>query len=401
MTFSLILDGISLQHAGELLLDSAVSRRYRRDCRLVYRLSLEDYAFASLLGDIVTVSGNLPDVRGDTPGATLTTLNTRIRPIERGATTPVTELIEDAGFRQAVKEDLARLENAFRIYPQFFIREADAYLGNNDNLRDTDIDPANYDFRKRPLYLQDSDLQDTVGSATGFQDAVFKLLRARVDQKVASDPALVEFIQRVVVTHTALYWWYEEIGRDEISRRGARLPFATRNTLCLADRDDLSARAVAEIRDVIIPHALWDAMNFAGADRDLLRRRLEYLWNDRPYPYLRARLQKIFPALAENDMKGAMTLAREIRSFQKEAQRSLSAEPVTVEAKVERMGVSLGAKVPLNILRRLRRGRNMLREWVNRTPPDYENRLTELFPELSELTATQQLQNPQARKNAQ
>src|SRR5262249_20190046 len=75
-------------------------------CSLLYVRSLEDYAFASLFGESIAVSENLPGVRDTTPGAALAGRNSRVVPIERFGQIPtVGELILRDGFRTTVGAD--------------------------------------------------------------------------------------------------------------------------------------------------------------------------------------------------------------------------------------------------------------------------------------------------------
>jgi hypothetical protein len=195
--FAVILDGISLQHAGELLFDSVVSRKYRNVCRRIYLFALEDYAFASLLGDVIMVSGNLPDVKGDKPGETLASLNSRITAIERGQQLPdISKLILEEEFRGAVREDIIRLNQAygpsFKSWNQFFLREADVYLGDDECLSAANIDPRRYKYAKRvqgvsreEYYLREDDLQEIIPG--DFQNSIFTFLRPQIDRRTVCD----------------------------------------------------------------------------------------------------------------------------------------------------------------------------------------------------------------------
>jgi hypothetical protein len=141
---------------------------------------------------------------------------------------------------------------------------------------------------------------------------------------------------------------------------------------------------LVKLRDVILPHALLDAMTVARKDRESLRLHLEDMWDDPPYPYVRKRMKKLFSALAEGDKGGGEKLAKEIRAFGKKTSRPFSLDEVSFEAKIDLAGPSGGVKTTLSQLRKIVvPRRTILREWVDRTPlAHYDALLENFFPEI-------------------
>jgi hypothetical protein len=390
---SIILDGITLQHAGELLLDSPSSQVFRSDCRLTYVQSLEDYAFASFFGERILVSGSLPEVKGDRPGAMLSTLNQRIAPIERGKTAPsVADLIQRPDFREAVLADLEKLPDAYAIaraaWDEFFIREVETYLGEDGSLQARRIPRQQYKFAqnvqgvpRKEYHLQDAELQRLIPA--NFVSGVVSMLRRHGSLRGASQPALEEFVSRTALTHTALYWWYEDVGREQLMDNGARLPFVTRATLRQAEGHRY-ADVIAELRDMLLPHALAHALSNAQNDRGQLIRRLTEMWSDAPYPYLRGRLSKVVGSLAAGDIKGAGKLAREIRRYRQDSPARAMEDSPKLKVKVDKIGPSVEIETGTSVFKRmLVPNRTLLRRWVGRFAiACYVAQLRSCFPEL-------------------
>jgi len=68
MALTFVFEGITVQHAAELLLDTETTRADRKACRYTYLCSLQDFSLDLLAGDAIEVSRNLPSVGTSVPG---------------------------------------------------------------------------------------------------------------------------------------------------------------------------------------------------------------------------------------------------------------------------------------------------------------------------------------------
>ena len=61
------MDGITLQHAGELLFDTPVTIEERNNCHETYIRSLEDFCFAYMYGEKFSHTKKFPKIQDYEP----------------------------------------------------------------------------------------------------------------------------------------------------------------------------------------------------------------------------------------------------------------------------------------------------------------------------------------------
>jgi len=227
-----MMEGITVQHAGELLFDASATRHQRAKCEGTYLRSLEDVVFALVFGSGFAVSGNLPKVGDETPGADLCcSFQDAVHTIDSSSGTP-DSLIESQSGRAAVAgwiAGLAHLKNSFLPYWQeFIVREAEASLRPRFG-SDTDREKAEWEYLRRP----DADrLRMTFGknyfNAPELHEALSETFVSQLGEEVASVQRVPkrtaeEFVRRAVVAHAVIFEWY---GRRLQEGTGPELPLS-------------------------------------------------------------------------------------------------------------------------------------------------------------------------------
>lgn len=284
-----VLDGITVQHAGELLFGSAFSASRRWLGRDTYIRCLEDFAFAIVFGSEFSTSGSLPKVREDRPGFLVTTeFKDRYIEVDADKSLPVETMLMDYEFRESVSGALSYLEMAFRrqwrFWRDFVIREAIAHLGDHELLFQPSTQPDSFVFAKSPPYLVDRKLQEQI--STNYTAELSNQLRKHLPVQRVAETALREFIARATLTHCVIDKWYEVTSADALESHGMRLPHITRSILGSV-RLDTQSEPLQPARTIITQHALAHALS-VSATRENLIQYLKQMPYQKPFPMIRA-----------------------------------------------------------------------------------------------------------------
>src|SRR5579859_4906151 len=145
MKLIVILDGVTFQHAAELLFDVGVSANERRTAKRIYTRCLEDTISAILFADKIGIPDRLPPVGIVYPGQFLRGQLSRVLP---DVLHPIARVERDGGLeafvrtdatiREAVQQDINVLDDAYmqgRAYwNELVFREVFGYLLNDPQL---------------------------------------------------------------------------------------------------------------------------------------------------------------------------------------------------------------------------------------------------------------------------
>jgi hypothetical protein len=388
---TLIVDGITLQHAGELLLGTTPTAQLRGRCTRAYIRCVEDVAFAALFAENILYVGSLPPVGGEYPGEELLRRLQRAEPLKRiGSPDRPSVYLDRDEFRSGIEKHFAHLPAANGAYPgmwgDFFVRDMHTYLGDDDSLRNPRLDPEGYRFAENvgnlrgAYYFENQPLQELIDE--NFVRSMVSRLRLVAPGDVV-DPALSEFVKRAALTHITISDWYDVVYAAEMGEHRARLPFGTRASLWTveaipiggaAEAEEEVARqkraaSIEELRRLILPHALAHAMETAE-NRDDLIDNMKRLWRDDRYVYLRERLGEIAEALARDDCDDAHKLADEILGYREDRFKGNETDDIGLRHYADPVAEFIRKKA-------------LIRDWVRRYPSkNYRMRLVRFFEEL-------------------
>ena len=270
----LMLEGITVQHAGELLFDTVTTAKLRKDCLATYLRSLEDVTFALVLGNGFAVSKNLPKVGNETPGMDLCVeFNTYVKPVElKTKSHPADLLSSTAGCRQVAEwlQALTRLGNQyFLFWQEFIVREGQAYLepllaSDKAALRNGSAVAHDLIFGKDYPFSRD------LGNEIQEINLVKRLaLIIETNHKISS-VASIEFVTRVLVAHITIFAWYQQQWK-----RGAGpgvpytyVPHVTRATIVNEDLMDSHLRRLARF---IMPRITNEILNCCDTREEYIK----------------------------------------------------------------------------------------------------------------------------------
>ena len=265
---TVVLEGITVQHAGELIFEIGSTRLNRQDCRDIYLTALEDFAFAYLFGEQIAVSRKLPKVGNDEPGMQLlndlppeTILDVEITQSGVGPR----EMLEKHQHRERLFDCINALPEIVSrdrvLWSQFIGREARAYLGNHSSLQDPALSPHDYVFAKKNQggTLIDYHMKDSVAESLIDPWVIQVLVDAIKGSSPNNSPvdnALRVFVTRTILTHIQIFIWYRFAA--QLTKRVTnvlRVLYPTRSHFetCLRDYQ--------RVRRSLIPHALRLALN--------------------------------------------------------------------------------------------------------------------------------------------
>lgn len=232
MALTFVLEGITVQHAAELLLDTEITRADRKACRYTYLRSLEDFTLALTVADVIATSNNLPAVGESYPGRDLLNLISHQLPdhikwIDEDPTTSKPgDLLNDSKQRTLLEYWLVQLSDAVLLdsqaWQEHMLREFRAYAGSHPSLSQDLLNPAEYVFDK--MFWPDQKLESAVPEIY-----VSKMLQATPTLTSAGtqfhDRARKAFIRRNVLAHIIIWQWYNE------QRIMPKLPVREKNIL--------------------------------------------------------------------------------------------------------------------------------------------------------------------------
>jgi hypothetical protein len=229
MRMKVLMDGITLQHVGELLGDAGSTKLIRPTCIMTYRRCIEEFVFALSFADSIVVPRHFPRVGDDQPAQQLveeSSLSNFFEPTDRQwPLDTLADPFDNDRFRTQLQARLDELKIGLkhRYFRDWIVREALTSLGNDQSLAMT-IPPGDYIFSRQPAYRKCRDLQDKI------PPEFIKRLRAFFDdteligeifiENNASKPAMNEFLSRNILTHVANglqnEWQYRGEGTQSI-----------------------------------------------------------------------------------------------------------------------------------------------------------------------------------------
>jgi hypothetical protein len=391
---AVILDGITIQHVGEVLWESGTTAVVRKQCRRTYLRSLEDFAFAFLFGERLTLSGRMPAVGDDTPGATLIQqreLSEILVTVDMGPPTAIETLLREDDFRSMVRTDIeaaAQLQGSdAEPFCHFFIREAPAYLGDHPSLRQAALGSSSYVFESpgRPShYVVDRELQALVNPT--FTHRMAAVIGQNATISDVSDAALAEFVTRALLTHVANYWAFDRAVEGQ-PHGSARLPHWTRALVRhkVDSRTNLepNARLRRLVYRGVVPHALMRVIGVARS-KDSFLAALRETRDSNEFAEIRRYLTDLVVSLGTGDRSDADKLIAEIA--RKTGQGSLQRESFEVSVPVAG-GLGVGGGLIDAFQRYWNPGKYYLRKLIQESAyvggGEYEQRLSRIFPELA------------------
>jgi hypothetical protein len=257
---SCVLDGITVQHSGELLFATRATTSERSACAATYVRSLEDFAFALLYGASFTVSGSMPEVAGENPGRLLIEEYPQWHVnLDDGAPArPDVLLKTDPAFRARVAATLRRVPNSYLRIPEFWehfiLREArsslivrtDAVDGEKRNRQEASAAaqrkmfasphtaPSEFIYGKVPEYFVDPELQAELDDRSFTRKLSARLAMEWTIRHGIPEVILEEFVRRATLAHVVIYWWSELSVGGHLAQV-IRVPHVTRSLLCASE----------------------------------------------------------------------------------------------------------------------------------------------------------------------
>jgi hypothetical protein len=300
-----MMDGITVQHAGELLFETCATVRQRAQCATTYLRCLEDVTFALTFGGGFAVTRDLPKVGNETPGASLCAhFSGYIRPIEEARTKRPDAVIAQPGGVRAVAgwlQGLHLLKDGDLIFwRELALRESDAYLWPQGEeakrrLLRTDVPVSQLEFGKDYFGVR-PDLNRHVPR---------RLIKLLADEVLLHhsipEPNAAEFVQRFIVAHAIIFEWY--LRRR---MRGAapetpltHLPHVTRTTFVAEEMLD---RVLWRLGRLVMPLMLGEILRGCDCRADVLKR-IEDLIADGSLGPLRNNLRKAIAGQEAGDIE--------------------------------------------------------------------------------------------------
>jgi|SRR5208283_5137892 len=169
MSRPLLLDGITIQLVGELLFELGSELPDRHNAAQLYRIALEDFAFAVVFGSTLGRLGSLPARNGVYPGREVLAYDGRHLFTHElpDAESPVETVLMNSSDRNVIADDLCLLLDTFPtaegLWGPYLRQEATAYLPSEPMLSSTPELGVKYVFpKKREGYFHDSSLQQVI-----------------------------------------------------------------------------------------------------------------------------------------------------------------------------------------------------------------------------------------------
>jgi len=381
---AVILDGITVQHVGEVFYETGTTAAVRKQCRRTYLRSMEDFTFGFLFGETLSLSGRMPPVGDETPGGNL------INRPEMGQPAAIEELLQEERFRSSVEQDMKAvnelLGSELEPFRHFYLREVLAYLGNHASLWESNLDPSTYVFEtkdRKSHYVRSPGLQGLVHNS--FTRDMTTAIRNGTAAKDVSDDALTEFVTRVLLTHIANYWAFDRAVEDH-PHGSARLPHVTRVAIRQkvdAPNPEKHGRLRRLVYKGIVPHALLRVIGVARG-KEFFLDALRETRDSKDFTEIRRYLTELVCQLGAGERKDADRLFAEIN---RKGQGSFQQESFQLSVPVVG-GFGVGADLIDRFQRFWNPGKYYLRQLIRDSAyvggPEYLNRIAGVFPELGE-----------------
>lgn len=283
MGVTFVFDGITVDHARELLTDDPVIADIGHRCTYPYLASLADVA-------VGLVSGTKLSTTAMTPGQWIkNTFDNKFDPIEViGKLTPEDMLEQGSQYRTEVENHirlLARLNtHQYRAWKELIVREAREFLGDDQRIFEDLPDPDEYIFGKKLTY--DRQLQNLVPERciTNMHDALYPIEGTPPYLVKVHAKTVRELITRTVTAHILIFCWYRYMTAKSFLASGClRWPHCTRATLIECGSEGLLSRksktlkgtphprSLYMVREVLMPNILTPILIKASGERDPLK----------------------------------------------------------------------------------------------------------------------------------
>lgn len=375
--FAISIDGIILNSASELIFGRVDTSRVQ-ECRLLYRSSIEDLAFALVYGSRLSSKWRPREEVARDLGVDASTL------VQESAEILLSQFdsnfykadIEDTRFsygrvlddenaRRQVSQYIVSLGKAVEmpfvreICREWLVREADTYLGEHCSLFTTPKKDEPLHFGKR---YYSSDFLDEVPSLLGHKAMTIlssflpKIFRDRDKPKRYTRFALQQFILQSVLTHLTRMYEYE---KSSEAQNVHRLPFILRSVI--KEQWHKEYEKEGQLRTLLVRSALYEGLREAedAYGREQLVKRLLWIREEAEFARMRNRLNELCAMVKEQRSKGIEKLLAEIRN-NKQQGHDLA----------DRVGISKNTVMPHMIVGRVDAGA-------------YIERLHRYFPELN------------------
>lgn len=269
--FKLVVDGMIVNAAADLLFPQQETYETRRRCRDFYLRSLEDFAFAVVYGSkVITSESFRPRISAPSePGVELVGLLGELyEPYKPDEKILKGALLNDARSREWIAADIRSLGQSLTevitlpFFGGWMIRESQKHLGTHPSLFRDDLPPEKYEFdvSKETPYYEDRVLQGVLDD-TALDILVGYLPKAPVPGADAyALPALKEFVSRNALSLITIMWEYDLSARQQ---KAARLPHAVRAIVTQRSVDS-AAPQQALLRDIVVRAPLLKALQRIG-----------------------------------------------------------------------------------------------------------------------------------------
>ena len=263
MGVSFVFDGITVDHARELLTNDPLVSEIGHRCSYQYLTSLADLA-------VGLVSGTRLSTTNMTPGQWIeNTFENKFDPIEvRSPLQPKDMLEPGSRYRREVEENIRILnvleESQYVSWRQHMIREVQAFLGDHESLFEDLPDPVKYKFDKEFTY--DKELQALIPEKciTKMHDALYPEEGTPAYLEKVHGKAIREFVTRNLVAHIVVFCWYRNItAKRFLASKCLRWPHSTRATLIESSsevfsdgkklKDSPEGASLWMVREVLMP----------------------------------------------------------------------------------------------------------------------------------------------------
>lgn len=376
-----VLEGITIQCAAELIYDTADTRASRIHSPNTYLRSLDDFFLNVLTVGRIAVSGSLPSVGSERPGAALLAeFPDLVTDVDLVVPFEPSQILTLPAERRRLQRYLScfstlwKTQRDRRFWTEHIAREIHVYFGDDPTTTVRQSDPTAYQFAWRPTYKGDTELEAHLPKAM-LEDLGES---ARILKPRAHRDAINSFVVRNLVVHIMVMVWYESARAPYLT---VRSPHATRATLLNATRNQEFRSA---LHRVLLPHVLTSIMR-ASRDRHELVDRLKDRFHEPAFETLRQRLATAYIELENGNTTGAEKLLKDVAAVAATLSDALTS--VKLAAKVfARADGSLGIEPSVEVAQRSPASSSPLgllfHQGGQLSWNDYNREASRLFPEL-------------------
>ncbi len=221
------LDGITVQHVGEMFFSQSTTVAERRMSSAVYLASLRDFALAVVYGQAGTITTALPNPEGkQSPGQMLCEFF-EIAGALRPGSLRLDDFIAKPDMFGVLKQQFQALATAVSLnepsWRAVMLTEASTYMGSHPSVF-LGSEEEDIVLGRHPPYVRNTDLELAM-SPVVVEESVERVLEAFPGKRYRPE-AVRRLVTGFTLAHVGISHWYEptEIGVW-------RLPFVTRSTV--------------------------------------------------------------------------------------------------------------------------------------------------------------------------